>query len=140
MARIVKLRRRFGAYYRAMKESINAFLRHPVRRRKVCNTCHWFKRKLTQVPPRGPFSIRPTETPNSAALRAEAIPPEPPPRTRYWKCFETPTGGILNCFCVFFCWDKTIETWNELSLVGPNFKLQNKRPFHSRNRALNFKN
>ena len=29
------------------------------------------------------YSISPTETPNSAALLAEAIPPDPPPKTRY---------------------------------------------------------
>jgi len=39
--------------------------------------------------------MRATLTPNSAALRADAIPPEPPPRTRYWKCFDSPKGGIF---------------------------------------------
>ena len=48
---------------------------------------------LTHVPPRACFSMRPTETPNSAALLAEAIPPEPPPKTKYWKCLVT--GAIF---------------------------------------------
>ena len=36
-----------------------------------------------------------TLTPNSAALLALAIPPDPPPRTRYSKCFIDGIGGIL---------------------------------------------
>ena len=51
--------------------------------------------KLTHVPPNACFSIRPTETPNSAALLAEAMPPDPPPTTKYWKCLTTLTGAMI---------------------------------------------
>ena len=53
---------------------------------------------LTQVPPKACFSIKPTDTPNSAALRAEAMPPDPPPMTKYWKCLAIFSGAILDYF------------------------------------------
>ena len=49
---------------------------------------------LTHVPPNLPLSMRPTLTPNSAALLAEAMPPEPPPRTKKSN-FLIPVGAIL---------------------------------------------
>ena len=53
---------------------------------------------LTQVPPSRPFSMSATRDPNSAARRALAMPPEPPPITRKSNTFfptAEPIGGMI---------------------------------------------
>ena len=49
---------------------------------------------LTQVPPSRPLSMSATRDPNSAARRALAMPPEPPPITRKSNTFF-PTAELI---------------------------------------------